>query len=35
MHTPSELVDLQDVENCVQLLVAFAQSLEEGDYHHW
>jgi putative aminopeptidase FrvX len=35
MHTPSELVDLQDVENCVQLLVAFALSLEEGDYHHW
>jgi len=35
MHTPSELVDLQDVENCVQLLVAFALSLERGDYHHW
>jgi endoglucanase len=35
MHTPSELVDLQDVENCVRLLVAFAQSLEEGDYAHW
>ena len=35
MHTPSELVDLQDVENCVKLLVAFALSLERGDYHHW
>jgi putative aminopeptidase FrvX len=35
MHTPSEMVDLQDVENCVKLLVAFALSLEEGDYAHW
>ncbi len=35
MHTPSELVDLQDVENCVRLLVAFALSLEKGDYAHW
>ncbi len=35
MHTPSEIVDLEDVENCVKLLVAFALSLEEGDYHHW
>lgn len=35
MHTPSELVDLQDVENCVQLLVEFALSLEAGDYEHW
>ena len=31
MHTPSEVVDLEDVENCVKLLVAFALSLEKGD----
>jgi len=35
MHTPSELVDLEDVERCVQLLVAFARGLEKGDYAHW
>ena len=35
MHTPSEVVDLADVEHCVQLLVAFARSLEKGDYAHW
>jgi endoglucanase len=35
MHTPSEVVDLEDVERCVQLLVAFAQGLEKGDYAHW
>lgn len=35
MHTPSELVDLQDVEHCVQLLVEFAKGLEKGDYAHW
>lgn len=35
MHTPSELVDLEDVERCVQLLVEFALSLEKGDYAHW
>jgi putative aminopeptidase FrvX len=35
MHTPSELVDLQDVENCVRLLVAFAKSLKRGEYGHW
>ncbi len=35
MHTPSEVVDLQDVENCVRLMVAFALSLERGDYAHW
>ena len=35
MHTPSEMVDLADVEHCVQLLVAFAQSLEKGEYAHW
>jgi putative aminopeptidase FrvX len=35
MHTPSEVVDLEDVERCVQLLVAFAKGLEKGDYAHW
>lgn len=35
MHTPSEMVDLEDVERCVQLLVEFASGLEKGDYAHW
>ena len=35
MHTPSEVVDLEDVEHCVQLLVEFAKGLEKGDYAHW
>jgi endoglucanase len=35
MHTPSEVVDLADVERCVQLLVAFARDLTPGDYGHW
>ncbi len=35
MHTPSELVDLADVEHCVQLLTAFALSLKRGDRAHW
>ncbi len=35
MHTPSELVDLEDVERCVQLFVAFARALKPGDYAHW
>ena len=35
MHTPSEVVDLEDVERCVQLFVAFALALEKGDYAHW
>ena len=26
IHTPQEMADLQDVENCVKLVVAFAQS---------
>jgi putative aminopeptidase FrvX len=30
MHTPVELVDLDDVENVVRLLVAFAQRIEPG-----
>lgn len=35
MHTPSELVDLEDVERTVQLLVEFSKGLEKGDYGHW
>jgi endoglucanase len=35
MHTPSEVVDLEDVERCVKLLVEFARGLEKGDYGHW
>jgi endoglucanase len=35
MHTPSEIVDLEDVERSVRLFVAFALSLEKGDYAHW
>lgn len=31
MHTPSELVDLQDVENCVLLISAFVKSLKKGE----
>jgi endoglucanase len=35
MHTPSEVVDLQDVENTVRLFVEFALSLKAGEYAHW
>ena len=35
MHTPSEIVDLQDVEHCVQLLVATARSLRRTDRGDW
>lgn len=35
MHTASEIVDLKDVENTVQLLVAYAKSLKPGDCGHW
>ncbi|MFV0416384.1 MAG: M20/M25/M40 family metallo-hydrolase [Chthoniobacterales bacterium] len=35
MHTPSEMVDLQDIENTVRLLVAFARSLKKGDNGIW
>jgi putative aminopeptidase FrvX len=35
MHTPSEVVDLEDVERCVKLFVEFARGLEKGDYAHW
>lgn len=35
MHTPSEMVNLQDIEDTVQLLVAFALSLKKGDTGVW
>jgi putative aminopeptidase FrvX len=36
MHTPVEMVDLEDVENVVTLLTAFALSLEAGvDLKRW
>ena len=35
MHTPSELVDLEDVERTVQLLVAFALGLKAGEHGRW
>jgi endoglucanase len=35
MHTPSEVVDLEDVESCVKLFVEFAKGIAKGDYRHW
>lgn len=35
MHTPSEVVDLQDVEYCVQLLEAFAKGIKAGETGKW
>lgn len=35
MHTPSELVDLEDLENGVRLLCAFARSLQPGENFFW
>lgn len=35
MHTPSELVDLADVEQTVRLLVAFSLSLQKGEHGRW
>ena len=35
MHTPSEMVDLEDIESTVQLLVAVARSLKNGDRGVW
>ena len=35
MHTPSEVVDLADVENCVKLFVAFAKSIEKDESFNW
>lgn len=35
MHTPSEIVDLEDVENCVKLFAAFAKSVGKGESFNW
>ena len=35
MHTPSEMVDLEDIEHTVQLLVAVARSLKKGERGLW
>ena len=35
MHTPSEIVDLEDVERCVKLFVEFARGIAKGDYRTW
>jgi endoglucanase len=35
MHTPSEVVDLEDVENCVKLFTAFAKSVGKGESFNW
>lgn len=35
MHTPSEVVDLEDVERCVRLLVQFAKSIRRGQSFSW
>jgi endoglucanase len=35
MHTPSEMVDLKDIEHTVQLLVAIARSFKKGERGIW
>lgn len=35
MHTPSEVVDLEDIENAIKLLVAFTLSLKSKEYGIW
>ncbi len=35
MHTPSEVVNLEDIENCVRLIVAFAKSLKKDSHGRW
>ncbi len=35
MHTPSEMVDLTDIEHTVQLLEAFTRSLKKGERGIW
>jgi putative aminopeptidase FrvX len=35
MHTPSEIVDLEDVEHCVKLFAGFAKSLGKGESFNW
>jgi putative aminopeptidase FrvX len=35
MHTPSEVVDLEDVENCVKLFMAFSKAVGKGESFNW
>ena len=35
MHTPSEVIDLEDMENAVKLLVEFSLSLKSKEYGIW
>jgi putative aminopeptidase FrvX len=35
MHTPSEVVDLDDVEDCVKLFVEFAKSIAKDESFNW
>ena len=35
MHTPSEVVDLNDIENAVKLLVSFCQAIKKGERADW
>lgn len=35
MHTPSEMVDLADIEACVRLLVEFAKGFKKSDRLNW
>jgi endoglucanase len=35
MHTPSEVVDLEDVENAVKLFVEFAKSIAKDESFNW
>jgi putative aminopeptidase FrvX len=35
MHTPSEVVDLEDVERCVRLFVEFSRGVAKGAYRKW
>jgi endoglucanase len=35
MHTPSEVCDLADVEDCVKLFVAFAKSIAKDESFNW
>lgn len=35
MHTPSEMIDLMDIENTVKLIASFVQSLKKKEYAFW
>jgi endoglucanase len=35
MHTPSEMVDLEDVEQSIRLLEGFAKDLQVGENGNW